>query len=328
MTVKLLIFLISVNSLVSLNLQGQILFQAETEFEATNTPSKPVYLDFYTDWCAPCKRMDKEVFADTVVAHFYNEHFISFKINAESVLGKTIAKAYHVKVYPTSIFLNENLAIISRHEGYMNRDLFLQRGKTVLTNKTPVSYKNLDIDSLFLEITRLEELGLDNTLLVSEFFNSLHQDDYKKEKYLDLLYSKIVFLDTDNRGYRHFIDNLDLYKIDTIRSETLLFPSDITLRSSSIAKFDSKFYSALSRSPDLKLRLAEENKNSILFDSMLAAKQNLFEKIYKKQFSITQSRAICKRRLQFYLALPLSDSTQTIAHEFINRRNPGKHYSA
>ena len=45
--------------------------------------AKPIFMDVYTDWCGPCKLLDKTTFVDPEVAKLINENFIAVKFNAE-----------------------------------------------------------------------------------------------------------------------------------------------------------------------------------------------------------------------------------------------------
>ncbi len=45
---------------------------------------KKVFIDFYTDWCAPCLRMQKEVFTDPEIVDRLNREYYAVKMNAES----------------------------------------------------------------------------------------------------------------------------------------------------------------------------------------------------------------------------------------------------
>ncbi len=51
--------------------------------KANETVKKKFFIDFYTDWCGWCKRMDKTTFTDPSVVKFINENFHPVKFNAE-----------------------------------------------------------------------------------------------------------------------------------------------------------------------------------------------------------------------------------------------------
>ena len=46
---------------------------------------KNIMMDVYTDWCGPCKLMDKNTFQNPDVANFLNENFYAVKFNAEEI---------------------------------------------------------------------------------------------------------------------------------------------------------------------------------------------------------------------------------------------------
>ena len=44
---------------------------------------KKIFMDVYTDWCGPCKLLDKKTFADSDVIAFVNENYYAVKFNGE-----------------------------------------------------------------------------------------------------------------------------------------------------------------------------------------------------------------------------------------------------
>lgn len=125
----------------------------EQAIEANKTNKKKIFIDLYTDWCGWCKVMDKNVFQDSAVAAYMNEHFYCVKFNAESkkdityqnVVFKYKAeyKAHDLAVslldgqmsYPSLVFLNEKEQKLTVIKGYQEKDVFLKNLKIVVDFK-------------------------------------------------------------------------------------------------------------------------------------------------------------------------------------------------
>lgn len=90
---------------------------------------KLIFIDFYTDWCPPCKRMDAEIFPDKTVGAVYNKLFINYKVNAEKGNGIELAKKFGVKAYPTWVFVDELGNMVLRGDDYMSASNFIDLGK-------------------------------------------------------------------------------------------------------------------------------------------------------------------------------------------------------
>lgn len=114
----ILVILMAIATLC-VNAQG-IIFEKGTFKEALKKAEKEnklVFIDFYTVWCGPCKRLDKEVFTQKDIGDFYNAHFINFKVDAEKGEGIKLKKKYGIKSYPTLIFVNSKGELIHKKIG-------------------------------------------------------------------------------------------------------------------------------------------------------------------------------------------------------------------
>lgn len=75
--------------------------------EAKRT-GKPIFIDFYTTWCGPCKFLDEVTYKD---AKFVAEsrNWVMVKVDAEKNQNTiALAKKFKVEGYPTMVFLKPN----------------------------------------------------------------------------------------------------------------------------------------------------------------------------------------------------------------------------
>lgn len=94
---------------------------------------KVIFLDVYTTWCGPCLKMDKDVFPDVAVSEYYNETFITVKVNAEdNGIGTSIANLYDVKAYPTLLYVDKNGDEISKFIGLKNKYELINLGEETM----------------------------------------------------------------------------------------------------------------------------------------------------------------------------------------------------
>ena len=66
--------------------------------------NKHVFIDFYTTWCGPCKKLEEVTYQDAKVVDFLNK-IIAVKWDAEKGDGETLAKKFNIGAYPTLILL-------------------------------------------------------------------------------------------------------------------------------------------------------------------------------------------------------------------------------
>lgn len=51
--------------------------------EAQKKDPKPIFMDVYTDWCGPCKMLDKNTFHDASIVEIVSKNYYAVKFNAE-----------------------------------------------------------------------------------------------------------------------------------------------------------------------------------------------------------------------------------------------------
>ena len=97
-----------------------------------NRQNKPLFVDVYTTWCPPCRRMVREAFPNAAVGAKFNKHFISYQLNAEVGEGIELAKRFAVQSYPTALYLLPTGELVHRSVGYGGVNALLTQADLVL----------------------------------------------------------------------------------------------------------------------------------------------------------------------------------------------------
>lgn len=139
----------------------------EAQARAKKAP-KPLFMDVYTQWCGPCKMLDRNTFSDPKLAEYVNKHFYAVKFDAESGeavtwkgqklenpdynpamkggrngthhLTYTIANVNGRIAYPTIVYLDSDLNVLAPVQGYMTP----QQMEPILVYFGEGHYKNQD----------------------------------------------------------------------------------------------------------------------------------------------------------------------------------------
>lgn len=105
----------------------------EAAKDQASSENKPIMINFYTDTCPYCTRLDADTFSDDQVSAFINEKLVAVKSNA----GKTRLYLSYVKgsqfPVPQTVFTDSSGAEIDRIVGYLAPAKFLEQMQSILT---------------------------------------------------------------------------------------------------------------------------------------------------------------------------------------------------
>jgi thiol:disulfide interchange protein DsbD len=100
---------------------------------------RPVFIDFYADWCIPCHELDNKTFSDSEVAAL-SKRFLMVKADltssADPLAGK-LRKQYDIPGVPTLVFLGEDgrERAALRVSGFIDKKKFLERMNRALADR-------------------------------------------------------------------------------------------------------------------------------------------------------------------------------------------------
>ncbi|MGV3465701.1 MAG: thioredoxin family protein [Heyndrickxia sp.] len=297
------------------------------KFELDNIIQKSdkplILIDFYTTWCGPCKRMDREVFTDSSIIKQVNSNCISLKVNAEEGQGISLAKKYNVTSYPTYLFLNNQGVLVYRTVGYMSSyDFSQQIANAIIESKESITVLELDSlfkqkshDLLFLKdyLSRRTKLKLDNSDLLDHYIQLLPREERIRTETLQLL------IDNGNRinkslqvgiGLETLIDNKQKlqslknaypieYYIENARKKTL--GKAIEFKSDSL----------------LNLVLKYTDKKNI-FDNISTVKLKYFSGLNNKTKFYKEADSFIKNQLSKYTLKKMAALDSIVLLELIN----------
>lgn len=146
--------------------------------------NKYIFLDTYAEWCSPCKWMEKNIFTKDSVGKFYNEKFISYRMDMEKGEGIELYKKFGLTGYPSFLFFKPDGEIIHHTQGSEDtEDKFIQVGKDVFDENKALfalkaKYENPAHDSA---ATLKYLLGLKKAYLFMDKYHPV-MDDYVRSQ--------------------------------------------------------------------------------------------------------------------------------------------------
>jgi thioredoxin-like negative regulator of GroEL len=90
---------------------------------------RTVLVDFYADWCGPCKAMDEKVFKDPEVVAYCNQSYVLFRVDVDK--NKELSERYGVTGIPCFVLIDAAGTELDRSVGFAAKDAFLPYLKDV-----------------------------------------------------------------------------------------------------------------------------------------------------------------------------------------------------
>ena len=154
---KKVIILLTILMTVSITAQEINWVTLEKAVELQKKKPKKIMMDVYTNWCGPCKMLDRNTFQNPDVVKYVNENYYAVKFNAEGndvITFKNntysnpdynpananrrnsaheLSRYFQIQAFPTIVFLDEEQNLLTPLRGYQTPpqlELYLKLFKT------------------------------------------------------------------------------------------------------------------------------------------------------------------------------------------------------
>lgn len=189
--------------------------------------NKHIFLDCYTTWCAPCKMMDMQVYPNDSVGRYFNERFISVKVQMDKTAkdddnikswyatAENMNKEYKIEGYPSFVFISPDGVITHKDAGYRPSDslIVLARIATIPGRVYDDGYAEYD------RLLSDYKIGIKNHDKYPFMINMAmkHSDQETAVKLVKELTDSVSLLPPDKRYYKELIRAWSIFTLRTDR---------------------------------------------------------------------------------------------------------------
>lgn len=172
--------------------------------EQAKTEKKLVFVDFWAEWCGPCKRMAAEIFSLPEVDEYFNARFVCVKVNVEVPDNKVLADRYKVTSLPTIAFLDADGKELRRVTGAVAGQALIHEAQ-VATGEAP------GFEQLYERYRKdKKDFQTAQQLLIEAPVYMAMQNGIGREKWgarIDMLFNEYL----KNKQLKHMIDPEDFF---------------------------------------------------------------------------------------------------------------------
>lgn len=109
--------------------------------QMSKAANKNLYVDVYTTWCGPCKKMENETFSQPEVQKAFAKDYIAAKIDLETPNGTMLGALFEIQSIPTSLFFNIEGELLGIYKGAYPKEEFIPLLQLHANNQVSIDKK-------------------------------------------------------------------------------------------------------------------------------------------------------------------------------------------
>lgn len=265
---------------------------AELQREAIDQ-GKLIFIDAWADWCQSCKEMEKKTFSDPAVASFFNEHFLSWRLDMDKSPDLDEFEVFRISKLPDYLFLNPQGMLQYRASGFMDAEELIGAAKAaikgqghLLTYRGDYDAGNRDAQFVSDYLMALDVISANSEVerIGKDYLSMVKTEELIEDKYWDIIFLSVHDLNT--REFNFVLDNYDKFVEKHGKDQV----DDVVVR------VYERTFEVLAEKPDEKLLQASKRVIKTVLDSPLEADALIlndamsyyaFHKIWDKYAEVT-----------------------------------------
>ena len=215
-------FIFGTNTNLEVNPEENVKFfqgSFESGKSKAGTEGKLFFVEFYADWCTPCKWMDKTTFKNKDVVNLLNSNYVALKMDIESSEGSNFKEKFSVRLLPTILIFNSKGDMVERIEKTLSSESMISlldyhnnsQNKIIIShnlNTSPSVYSETrgpSLNNLYSQYQIAEKFRTNYKLQLGSYFD--YNDAFDKVRDLkEIFLEPIVVLNS-------YVDNTTQYKV-------------------------------------------------------------------------------------------------------------------
>ena len=164
-------------------------------YEIAQRENKIILIDFYTDWCGWCKKMDKNTYTDQKIIEMLNQGFVAVKINPEKdgyietpqgkIKFNQLSREIGVRSFPSTGFFTKDFKLIDVIPGYYDPE-------------------NMSVLLGYMNGTMFEKISFQDYRLFNEVKKMSESDNASPKLDFILGYFYMTFFNNTEQAYKNF----------------------------------------------------------------------------------------------------------------------------
>lgn len=110
----------------------------EHALELAKRQDKKVLVNMSAIWCTACRQLDQQVFIQSDVRGFIQQHFIYARVEYESEQGKAFSVKYRVLGFPNILIIDAGGEVVAKVPMKYEPGAFLANLKSAMQTEKPI----------------------------------------------------------------------------------------------------------------------------------------------------------------------------------------------